>query len=205
MSATMSKGARMQADLTALLRARHSLLWLLTREEVRVERMLTEAANAAGYVVQFWDCVAGITDAAGKTVDGNMRDPTAAIANILASDARVVWCMRDLHRWFDPVVLRALRNAARALQVRPKDKAAAIVILTPSGEVPPELAGHATVIEAPLPDRSEIAVLFDDVLRALPETLRAEAAPNGVRDAAIDAAVGLSAEEAANCYAKSLV
>jgi SpoVK/Ycf46/Vps4 family AAA+-type ATPase len=35
--------------------------------------------------------------------------------------------------------------------------------------------------------------------------MKANAAPNGTRDAAIDAAIGLSGEEAAACYARSLV
>ena len=39
----------------------------------------------------------------------------------------------------------------------------------------------------------------------MPEDLKATAATNGARDAAIDAAIGLSGEEAAACYARSLV
>jgi SpoVK/Ycf46/Vps4 family AAA+-type ATPase len=79
------------------------------------------------------------------------------------------------------------------------------VVLSPSSEVPAELAGHAVVIDYPLPDRPEIAKILDDVLAALdPETART-AAPNGTREEAIDAAVGLTAEEASNCYARSLV
>ena len=78
-------------------------------------------------------------------------------------------------------------------------------MLTTSNVVPDELAGHATVIEWPLPDRAEIAARLDAVLESLPDDLKATAAPNGQRDAAIDAAVGLNDEEAAACYAKSLV
>ncbi|MBM4063702.1 MAG: AAA family ATPase [Planctomycetes bacterium] len=181
------------------------MLWIVSREEVRVERALIEAAAAARYPVKCWDCAAGITSSSGTTLDANMRDPSQVLAAIQASDERTVWLLRDLHKWLDPVVLRSMRNAARSLQVRPNDKAAAIVVLSPSGEVPPELSGHATVVEWPLPDRAEVATLLDDVLRALPENVRADAAPNGTRDAAIDAAVGLTAEEAANCYARSLV
>jgi len=200
-----TKSQKVAQDITALLRSKHSLLWIVSREEVRVERALIEAAAAARYPVKCWDCAAGITSSSGATVDANMRDPSQVLAAIQASDERTVWLLRDLHKWLDPVVLRSMRNAARSLQVRPNDKAAAIVVLSPSGEVPPELSGHATVVEWPLPDRAEVATLLDDVLRALPENVRADAAPNGTRDAAIDAAVGLTAEEAANCYARSLV
>ena len=53
--------------------------------------------------------------------------------------------------------------------------------------------------------REEIAAILDAAIRSLPDDMRADAAPNGTRDAAIDAAVGLTGEEAASCYARSIV
>jgi len=55
-----------------------------------------------------------------------------------------------------------------------------------------------------LPDREEIAALLDATVASLPEELQAKAV-NGSRDAAIDAAVGLSGEEAQATFARSLV
>ena len=83
--------------------------------------------------------------------------------------------------------------------------AQAVVVLTTDAEVPPELADHATVIEWPLPDREDIAATLDAAIDGLREDLREAALPPDVRDAAIDAAVGLSEEEAASCFARSLV
>jgi MoxR-like ATPase len=51
----------------------------------------------------------------------------------------------------------------------------------------------------------EIAAILDAAIEQLPDDLQDTAAPDGQRDAAIDAAVGLSGEEAAACYARSLV
>jgi len=117
--------------------------------------------------------------------------------------------MRDLPVWLvgpsGAATCRALRNLARTLPGVKRENAQAIIVLTPSGDVPPELAGHATVIEWPLPDRDEIAAILDAAIAPLPEDIKANAAPNGTRDAAIDAAVGLSGLEASACYAKSLV
>lgn len=192
------------ADITALLRARNTLLWITSREETRVERALVDACRAAKYDVRYWDCATGISDASGKLVDGGRADPQEAIKWVRERRERYVLVMRDLHKWFDPMVLRALRSVARDLQSAPPNEARAIVILTPSGEVPPELAG-ATVLEYPLPDRGDVARILDDVVSALPIDMRASAVPADIRDLAIDAAVGLSAEEIANCYAKSLV
>jgi len=62
------------------------------------------------------------------------------------------------------------------------------------------------VIDWPLPDREEMGTILDSIIESLDDDLRDGALPvNGARDAAIDAAVGLTAEEAANSYARSLV
>lgn len=199
---TTTKSAAVNADITALLRARHTLLWITSREEVRVERALTEAAGVASYKTRFWDCATGLTDADGKVLQ-NVKDPVAVLDYIRDSKERCVYVLRDLHRWFDPIVLRSLRTLARTLQTVERAQARAVVLLTPSGDVPVELAGNATVLDYPIPDRAEIASIHDDVVASLPDDLQAKASPE--RDQAIDAAVGLTAEEAANCYARSLV
>lgn len=203
-----SKGSLAAADIASLLRARNPLIWITTREEGRVERLLMESAQAAQYEPRFWDCATGITDYAGTEKDGGARvtDPSAVLSAIRDSSKRQLWVLRDMPAWLrDPTVLRSLRSLARSLPLAPRDEARAIVLITPSNEVPPELAGHAIVVEWPLPDRSEIADILDSAIKALPEGMQADAAPNGSRDAAIDAAVGLTAEEAQSCYAKSLV
>ena len=200
------------ADVAALLRARNPLLWIITREEARVERYLIQAAAAANYVPKFWDVGQGVTNIAGK-VESQAQDPGDALRNITTKSTegreRGLWIMRDLPAWLSGPVnastLRQLRNLARSLPGTPRESAQAIVVLTPSSEIPEEIQGHATVIEWPLPDREEIAATLDAAIESLPEELRANAAPNGTREAAIDAAVGLNGEEAAACYARSLV
>lgn len=221
----ISKGQQTATDVSSLLRARNPLLWIVTREEARVEGFISEAAAAAGYASYFWDVAQGVTLLDGSkpkfAENNNPTDPGDALTMIKArSEAaktdRGVWVMRDLPIWLTgqagAAPNRALRNLAKYLPGVDRDKAQAIIILTPSNDVPAELAGHVTVIEWPLPDRSEIAAVLDAAIGSLPEfdkdgttPLRAAAAPNGTRDAAIDAAVGLTAEEAAACYAKSLV
>lgn len=201
-----SKSQIVNEDITALLRARNTLIWIVSREELRVERAIIKAAADARFKVRLWDCATGIADSDGAVVE-NAQDPSAALQFVAERKDRAVYVMRDLHRWIvDPMVQRKLRSLVRNLQVVAPTEARAIIVLAPSSEVPPELAGHATVIDYPLPNRDEITAILDSSISALPENLRESAAPqNGTREAAIDAAVGLTAEEAANCYARSLV
>jgi AAA+ superfamily predicted ATPase len=201
------------AEVSALLRARNPLIWIVSREEARVESLLFEAAASAGFITRTWDVAAGFCAIGDTRGDTSTADPGEALKVISAratqGSERGVWIMRDLPIWLDGMsgaaTCRQLRNLARMLPSAPKDRAQAVMVISPTANVPAELAGHATVIEWPMPDREEIAAVLDAAIESLPEELKATAAPNGTRDAAIDAAVGLSGEEAAACYARSLV
>jgi hypothetical protein len=192
----MSVSNKIALDVTALLRARNPLLWVVTREEARVEGYLIEAAAAAGYKAWTWDCAAGVADLGGNRVTWGSTDPGEMLATILArsesSRERGVWIMRDLPAWLEGPIgmttLRGLRNLARRLPGVSRENAQAVVVITPVATVPAELMGHATVIEWPLPDREEIAAILDAAVGALPEDMQKGA--NREREAAIDAAVG---------------
>lgn len=213
-STTTTRSAAAAADVAALLRARNPVLWVVSREEARVERYLIEAAAAAGYVPRTWDVAQGVCDLAGRTLPVPGLGPNEILESIklaaLAEPAeRGAWILRDLPAWLEGLSgaadRRRLRNLARTLPGTPRDRAQAVIVVSPSADVPADLANHVTVIDWPQPDRAEIAAILDSVIQSLPDDLKATAAPNGTRDAAIDAAVGLSAEEASACYAKSLV
>jgi hypothetical protein len=204
--ATLTAGARFAADVSALLRARNPLLWIVTREEARAERVIFDAAAAAGYDVRCWDCATGVSQFDGRPIDARATDPGESLAMVRDTATRAVWILRDLPAWLrDPTIARAVRSLARSLPMQPRDMARAMVVITPSSEVPPELAGHAIVLDLPMPDRAEVAALLDSAIAALPEEMRESAAPNGTRDAAIDAAIGLSADEAQSTFARSLI
>jgi SpoVK/Ycf46/Vps4 family AAA+-type ATPase len=202
---TKTAGAQCASDISALLRARNPLIWCVTREEARAERIVIDAAAAAGYVPMWWDCANGISNLDGP-VNPGAADPSIALAEIRASNKRQVWVMRDLHAFLkDAFVQRSLKSLCRTLPQAPRDNARAVVIVSPSSEVPIELAGHAIVVDIPLPDRAEIAALLDAAVDALPDDIKTSAAPNGTRDAAIDAALGLTSEEAQSTFARSLI
>ncbi len=201
------------ADIGALLRARNSVICVPTREEGRVEGYLIEAAASANYIPYTWDAAQGVADIGGKKVTFGSPDPGEMLTTIREraekGSERNVWIMRDLSPWLigpgGLVTTRQLRNLVRILPGVPREQAQAVIILSPSGTLPPELSGQATMVEWPMPDREEIADILDRVISNQPDDIKATAAVNGVRDAAIDAAVGLSGKEAEDSYAKSIV
>lgn len=214
----ITKSQKQAIDIKALLRARNSLLWIKTGEEARVEGFLAEAAAAASFETRFWDTAQGTTKLDGKVEDATLADIGDFLAMVQSratsgvsgkSESRTVWVMRDPAIWLQgapgAVPLRRLRNLARLLPTVERSKAQALIILSTAGEVPPELAAHATVIDWPLPDRAEIAAILDAAINSMDDEYAKAIRESGQIDAAIDAAVGLTGEEAASCYAKSLV
>lgn len=237
----MTKGQEIANDVSALVRARNPILWIITKEEARVERLLAEAVMRVGFVPRTWDVAQGAKELDGKPVRAFTTDPDAdavitAItlrATTATSFDRGAWIMRDLPIWLDGPInattLRRLRNLARTLPTCERNRAQVIIIITPSDRVPPELAGHTTVIEWPLPDRGEIAAILDANVAELPEfwdkigedgrpvlvngqpapdttrPCRALAMTDLTRDAAIEGAAGLAAEEIAATFSRSLV
>jgi hypothetical protein len=210
------------ANIAAKLRARCPLIWIQTREEQRVEGFIYEANASALYETRFWDIAAGTTDIAGKpdnVVTGEIPDPDPVLEAVFnkgegtkgtaSNPKRIVWVLRDYPAYLNgpnaSATLRRMRNLVRWLPSQPTYCAQAIIIISPSAEIPAELQNTAALTEWPLPDRVEIGTLLDACVNKLPEDMRKSALPNGDRDAAIDAAVGLSGEEAQATFAASLV
>jgi hypothetical protein len=187
-----------------LLRARSPLFWVVTGEERRAERQMATAAATLGYQVRYWDCATGAVDMEGNAVDIGQPAgiPTQVFDAVRKRTKRELWIMRDLHdQWLsDPICVRSLKSLARDLQDEiDSDKIAAVVVLSPSSEVPPTLLSSAVVLDWPLPDRAQIGRILDDIVRASGKTIRGE------RETAIDAAAGLAADDVANAMSYSLV
>lgn len=225
------------SDIIAALKARQCVLWVVSSEELRVERALMGACAQARYAVRTWDCERGLRDAAGAPFDiggersDRVQDPEKALGLVRQEKSgRFAWIFRDLQPWLGaPTTRRTLKNLARDLQAA--DPAQAVVVLGDGSDIPADLRSSVALVDWPLPTREEIASILDatvsdadgslvaygkalaekgapaDQIEGLRGKLRALRASvqNGAREAAIDAAVGLPAEEAATCYAKSLV
>ncbi len=224
--APMTTSMKAAADVAAQLRARNPVIWIVSREEARVEEYVVEAALSAGYKPFFWDVAQGITtmsgalldpqdpegtldsDAALKVIDAKVKQAMARARsnNSEPKDDRTVWIMRDLSVWLQPPIgstpQRRLRNIAKALPGLPLADAQTIILLSTSANVPDELADNVTVVEWPLPDRDEVADLLDSSLEVQSDKVKSKAT-GAMRNAAIDAAVGLTSEEAQACFARS--
>src|ERR1700676_4040027 len=99
----LSRSEKVASDVTNLLRSRAPLLWIVTREEARVEGFLAKAAAAASYPPIFWDVAAGCTNTDGKPAGVGSADIDETLAVIRSradsGTTRGAWILRDLPVW----------------------------------------------------------------------------------------------------------
>ena len=201
-------------DVVASLRSRCPCLWINSGEEARIEANLVEGGRVAGYMPHFWDVAAGLTGLDGKAERERPdydppEGPDVALDLIRkrseqklpeGKEDRNLWVMRDLPVWLEgaggALTLRQLRNLARSLPGTPRNVAQAIVVLSPSGRRATGTGESRHVINWPMPDRDEIGALLDAAASSAARRHEDRAVINGGRDASIDAAVGISGEEA---------
>lgn len=195
-------------ELETLIRARYPVIYVVSWEEGRVEQALGEIARKREKKLYLWSIARGIQPSLGDGSppgkgDARLSDPAPALDHVLESLENAIFVFRDLHLFLNsPPVLRRVREVANYL----KDSFKTLIILSPTLHLPFELQKDVTVVEFGLPSREEIGGLLDrsvqDFQRA---TSRAVELTPELRAQILNAASGLTYNEAENVLAKTLV
>jgi hypothetical protein len=178
--------------ITDYLKAGYPVLLVRTHEP---ERFIGSAAQQAnGRTPHQWDVVRGFREV-GNGAEWQECDPFD-LPNIAAKGAeKAVWFLRNYHFWLnEPPVIQALQNNLPVY----KTKGITLVIVSPEGKLPLELEREVVVLDFPLPSREELKT----ILAGLVESTGVEP---GNEEAVLDAAQGLTWEEAENALALALV
>jgi AAA+ superfamily predicted ATPase len=195
---------RVDKDIEHLMRARYPLIYILSSEEKRVEKSIADVLHTREREKNYrtkiytWSVTEGVR--LGKEPQGDSKDPLKALRFVLEakSDERAVFILRDVHPYLkNPEVVRLLRDIGRKL----KEELKTVFLISPLLAIPPELDKEVAVVEYPLPELSEIDGIFDRVSRNTGARI-----PTGQdREHVVEAALGLTADEAEGVFAKSLV
>lgn len=205
--ADLTKGARTRMkfmeQIEVAFRAKVGTLWIKTREEVRATGLLVNVAESLNYAdVMVWSVTRGLTSFADKSaMDGSTRDPRAIVSKVSSLPGRQVVALMDFAPWLnDPTIRRMMVEMNRTVQTLGRDEAKQVVVVD-QNDPPPGVP--VTVLEMPLPDREEMGEILDSILEFAPEGVRKDVAKNGNRDHLIGAALGLTADDAMNAFARS--
>ena len=194
--------SRTQAELETLIRARYPIIYVVSWEEQRVEDALRAIARERGKVLHVWTVTQGFATPPNQR-DRATREPVAALDFVHTSPQKAIFLLKDFHAFIgDFTVVRRLRDLTLALKNSYKN----LVILSPILKLPPELEKEITVLDWALPDYDELGRLLDEIIRSVADApgVDTDLTPEE-REHILKAAQGLTAMEAENVFAKSLV
>lgn len=188
-------------EIRRLIAVRTPIVYLITFEEERAERMLGQLAQKAfSQSVPFfrWTLSEGLRANDGVALEGT-EDPVSALDVVIKQSGAALFLFHGLQRTLaDPRVARRLRDVYRALRSNYKT----LFIVAPTLELPRECEKDVVVLDLPLPGVSEIERVFDEVCEAQ-KNLKLELAEE--RDALLRGALGLTENEAHAAFTKLLL
>lgn len=197
-------------EIEVLIRARYPIIYIVTWEEARVERLLRELAARRNKQLFTWSVTSGLQKSGVPGSGGRQKglaDPIEALDAAIEHKEPAVYLFKDFHPFMrardsNVAVVRKLREAAQALS----DSYKTLVICAPQLDVAAELEKDVTVVDFPLPDATD----FDELLRricadvAANSKIKINLTPRD-REQLIQAALGLTLQEAENVFAKTIV
>jgi ATP-dependent 26S proteasome regulatory subunit len=189
-------------ELETLIRARYPIIYIISWEEKRVEEALRAITAGRGKRMFVWTVTQGMVLSQTGT-DDRTREPLAALDYVMSSNDPAVFVLKDFHAFITDVsVTRRLRDLTTALKTSYKT----LVILAPTLKLPPELEKEVTVVDYALPSLEDLDRLLEGIIQSVRGNAQidTELAPEE-REHLLEAALGLTANEAENVFARSLV
>lgn len=192
-------------EMDELIRARYSMLYVVTWEEHRARKLIYSIAQKQQKPLYEWSITEGLRSMSKQDnfskAGTNPRQPMEILQKILNSEGEGIYILTDFyHYWEDPQLVRKLRDLSRALKKTRKS----IIIMAPHLKLPDDLEKSITIVDLPLPTYDDIKQLLTTKIIKANTTYRIQL-NDEEQDKIIKAAVGLTFDEAENAYAKAIV
>jgi ATP-dependent 26S proteasome regulatory subunit len=200
----------LQTEIETLIRARYPILYLITSEEMRVMKMVTEIARKRQKKVFEWSYSTGIVPAgtslqSTKSRNTPTKDPLAALDQVIEQVEPALFVFKDFHPFLTKnnfAIVRKLKEIALHL----KNSFKTIILVSPLMEIPAELEKEITVLNFPLPTREDLGELLNKIIGDVSQfkQVKIELDEAG-RERLLQGALGLTLGEAENVFAKIIV
>ncbi len=191
--------------LRRLLASRASLIYLISEEEERVERIVGSAAKKVlgdSVVLYTWSCTNGL--ARGSEVVDGSPDPVDGLRTYVSQKDNSVLIFNDLHLLIpnNARLIRKLKECARNLRTSKR----AIFFPAPDLVLPQELYSVFRIEDVPLPSYDELARLLDIVIDQHPKAASVRTSlTDELKDRIVVAAKGFTANQAMEAFKASVV
>jgi hypothetical protein len=191
------------ARLRELISAAFTAIWVQTAEPHEAAREITDLCRQEGWRIGTWNCDSGMQFPVEQiSMPGvtDSQDPLAvirAMPQIANGSGTTVLLFENLHRFIGSVEL--IQAVARQA-ISGKHNRAFLVVLAPNSQIPVELEKLFVCVDHELPDHSQL----EEIARGV-ATQDGELPSGDELGRVIDAAKGLTRNEAENAYSLSLV
>jgi hypothetical protein len=193
---------KFEEQLDIYLRARFTLILLVTNEEQRALQVIKNVCDRTQRQCLTWDLADGFQWLSEiSTTAPTARDPLTALDNIEHYDnsSNALFVLKDFHdAWSNPQVRRKLRSVSQKLRSTRRS----MLVISYSSKIPDELKDEVFIVDFPLPDAEEI----EDVFKHLSQSpnFKTNLTPLG-REKIIQAALGLTSQQAQRVFSKAYV
>jgi len=192
-------GMEFEEQLDIYLRACFTLVVVVTGEEERVLASVKAVCDRTGRPCLTWDAADGFAPLAGQPAAPSARDPMTALEQVTKADDRTLVVLKDFHEiWSNVQIKRKLRSVAQQLKVTNR----AVLVTSPTGDVPRELKDEAVVVEFPPPTAEQLEQVLDKLTRT--PGVKVNLTPLG-KEKLVQAALGMTASQAQRTFAKAIV
>jgi AAA+ superfamily predicted ATPase len=187
-----------ERELDVYLRARFTLLLLVTSEEERALEAIKGTCEASRRQAWMWDLADGYQVLCGDGGKLSGRDPLSALEQAEKHTSDGVFVLKDFHEgWANPQIKRKLKNLAQRFKYARKT----LIVIAPTSQVPPELRDELVVVDFPSPDIAELEAVLDQLSQN--PNVRESLTPLG-REKLVQAALGLSSSQARRVFGKAI-
>ena len=195
-------------ELEILIRARYPIIYIVSWEEERVMQEVDNIASKRDKKVYVWTISKGLVrhrSGLDDAVEGKKgtKDPILLLKEIQSFEEPSIFVLKDYHPYLkDSSVIRGLRDLCYYL----RHTSTSVILLSPTLNLPPDLEKDINIVDFPLPDRKDIEHLYLSIAHDLREhpNFKVDTAPEAMTSI-LEAAVGLTLNEAENVFAKTLV
>ena len=197
-------------ELEILVRARYPIVYVITWEEARVEQHLRDIAAQRQKELYCWSVTSGLAKSGAvfkAQRSSGIADPVEALDAVIEHKEAAIYLFKDFHPFMrardaNVAVIRKLREVGIALS----DSYKTLVVTSPLLDIAPELEKDVSVLDYPMPDARDFDALLSRICRDVSENAKLSITLDAKdREKLIQAALGLTLQEAENVFAKTLV
>jgi SpoVK/Ycf46/Vps4 family AAA+-type ATPase len=191
-------------EIGYLIRARYPIIWVVSFEEDRVLKSIRESKGVKdrGKKLFQWSITEG-WQGPGSEGGKDITDPYKALNYMLQTEQNAIFVLKDFHAYLqDPTIVRRLRDLREQLKGTRKT----CILLSSVLKIPPELEKEIAVVDFELPNVEQLGFILDGVLKGVADDPTVESKlDDRAKEKIAEAALGLTATEAENVFAKSIV